>query len=82
MLTLHALIVNGGSMGDTEDVTIGELNRAYIAIYDGTDDDSISDPITFEAADDSTSSSGNGGCSMAAFPAALLLLLPLVILKK
>jgi hypothetical protein len=82
MLTLHALIVNGGSMGDTEDVTIGELNRAYIAIYDGTDDDSISDPITFEAADDSASSSGNGGCSMTAFPAALLLLLPLVMLKK
>lgn len=90
-LKLNTLIVNGGKPGDHQNVTV--KGRPYIAIYDGTDDDSIKDPITLESLSsggdedgggDSTqvTSIDNSGCSLISFPAGLLLLLPLILLKK
>ena len=82
MVTLNALIINGGTTGVTYTATV--KGRPYVAIYDGTDDDSISDPITFEASENGSenTTSGGGGCSVASLPAILLLLLPMVLLKK
>lgn len=79
-IQLRVLIINGGSAGETESVTVRSL--PYLAIYDGTADGSLHDPITLEEASSGGDGSG-GGCSLGAVtPAALLLMLPLLAIMR
>ena len=80
-IQLRVLIVNGGTAGNTRSITVKGL--PYLAIYDGSADGSIHDPITLEESS-SDGGGGSGGCALGAVtPAALLLLLPLLaVIKK
>ena len=80
--TANLLIVNGGTAGEVDSVTVD--GRTYIVIYDGTLDDRFADPIKIVAAyEEDTSGSSGGGCSaISLVPAAGLLLLPLLMLLK
>lgn len=80
--TANLLIVNGGTSGEVDSVTVD--GRTYIVIYDGTLDDRFADPIKIVAAyeEDTSGSSGDGCSAFGLVPAAGLLLLPLLMLLK
>jgi len=80
-IQLRVLIVNGGTAGNTRSVTVKGL--PYLAIYDGSADGALHDPITLEEISSAGGESSGSGCSLGiTTPAALFLLLPLLATVK
>jgi len=77
-VTVRVIIVDGGIAGDYDTVQVDGIS--YLLIYDGTQDGRFRDPIKLIESSDSGNGGGGGGCNVAAMtPAALLLLVPMLL---